>query len=85
MDPERDGWVALPGPTPGFFVRYDYFWSCDVAARDQGKDRPTCLIAASDSPMRQRYIVLLPITHSPPRFRPDRHRKPGHGQAGDLA
>ena len=34
--------------------------------RDQGKDRPACLVAASDSLTKPRFVVLLPITHSPP-------------------
>jgi hypothetical protein len=59
--------VALPDPRPGLIVRYDYLWSREAAAgRDQGKDRPTCLVAASDSLTKPRYVVLLPITHSPP-------------------
>jgi hypothetical protein len=59
--------VAFPDPKPGLIVRYDYVWSHEaVAGRDQGKDRPTCLIAASDSLTTPRYVVLLPITHSPP-------------------
>ena len=48
-------------------MRYDYLWSSEAAAgRDQGKDRPACLVAASDSQTTPRYVVLLPITHSPP-------------------
>ena len=59
--------MALPDPKPGLIVRYDYLWSRAAAAgRDQGKDRPTCLVAASDSLTRPRYVVLLPITHSTP-------------------
>jgi hypothetical protein len=59
--------VALPDPKPGLVVRYDYLWSREAAAgRDQGKDRPACLVAASDSVTTPRYVVLLPITHSPP-------------------
>jgi hypothetical protein len=59
--------VALPDPKPGLIVRYDYLWSREAAAgRDQGKDRPTCLVATSDSLTKPRYVVLLPITHSPP-------------------
>lgn len=59
--------MAFPDPKPGLVVRYDYLWSSEAAAgRDQGKDRPTCLVAASDSLTRPRYVVLLPITHSPP-------------------
>jgi hypothetical protein len=59
--------VALPEPKPGLVVRYDYLWTHKAAAgRDQGKDRPACIVAATDSPVRPRYVVLLPITHTPP-------------------
>ncbi len=59
--------MALPEPKPGLVIRYDYLWSQEVAAgRDQGKDRPVCLVAASDSATNPRYVVLLPITHTPP-------------------
>lgn len=59
--------MAIPDPKPGLIVRHDYLWSSEAAAgRDQGKDRPTCLVAASDSLTRPRYVVLVPITHSPP-------------------
>lgn len=59
--------MALPEPTPGLVIRYDYLWSRDAAAsRDQGKERPACLVAASDSTMRPRFVVILPITHTPP-------------------
>jgi hypothetical protein len=60
--------VAIPDPKPGMIIRYDYLWSREASAgRDQGKDRPTCLVAASDSLAKPRYVVLLPITHSEPR------------------
>jgi hypothetical protein len=59
--------VALPDPKPGLVVRYDTLWSREAAAgRDQGKDCPACLVAANDSLTKPRYVVLLPITHSPP-------------------
>jgi len=59
--------MALPDPKPGLVIRYDYVWTHDAAAgRSQGKDRPACLVAASDSSARPRYVVLLPITHTPP-------------------
>jgi hypothetical protein len=59
--------LAFPDPKPGLVVRYDYLWSREAAAgRDQGKDRPACLVAANDSLTKPRYVVLLPITHSPP-------------------
>jgi hypothetical protein len=59
--------VAFPEPKPGLVVRYDYLWTHEAAAgRSQGKDRPTCIVAAADSLVRPRYVVLLPSTHSPP-------------------
>lgn len=59
--------MALPDPKPGLVVRYDYLWTHDASAgRSQGKDRPTCLVAATDAQVRPRYVVLLPITHTPP-------------------
>jgi hypothetical protein len=60
--------VALPEPKPGLVVRYDYLWADEAAAgRDVGKDRPACLIAASDSTAMPGFVVILPITHTPPR------------------
>ena len=60
--------MALPEPKPGLVVRYDYLWADEAAAgRDVGKDHPACLIAASDSTATPRFIVILPITHTPPR------------------
>ena len=59
--------MALPEPRPGLVVRYDYLWSREAAAgRAEGKDRPARLVAATDSLTHPRYVVLLPITHSPP-------------------
>lgn len=59
--------MAFPEPKPGLVVRYDYLWSDEAAAgRDAGKDRPACLVAASDSQVRPRFVVLLSITHTRP-------------------
>jgi hypothetical protein len=59
--------VALPPPKPGLVVRYDYLWHGDAAAGlDQGKDRPVCLVAASDPSPAPRFVIFLPITHSAP-------------------
>ena len=59
--------MPVPEPQPGLIIRYDYLWLREaVTGRDQGKDRPACLVAASDSSSRPRFVVILPITHSPP-------------------
>jgi len=48
-------------------IRYDYLWTREAAAgRDQGKERPACLVAATDSVATPRFVVVLPITHTPP-------------------
>ena len=60
--------MALPEPQPGLVVRYDYLWMEEATTgRGEGKDRPACLVAASDSAVRPRFVVILPITHSAPR------------------
>lgn len=59
--------MTLPDPKPGLVVRYDYLWTHEAAGgREQGKDRPACLVAATDRATRPRYVVLLPITHRAP-------------------
>jgi hypothetical protein len=57
----------LPEPKPGLVIRYDYLWAREAAAgRDQGKEQPACLVAATDSAVSPRFVVILPITHTPP-------------------
>jgi hypothetical protein len=59
--------VPLPEPSPGLVIRYDYLWIREAAAgRDQGKERPACLVAAMESGTSPRFVVILPITHAPP-------------------
>jgi hypothetical protein len=59
--------MALPDPEPGLVIRYDYLWTHEAAAgREQGKDHPACLVAASDKAAKPRFVVLLPITHKQP-------------------
>ncbi|HLY55718.1 MAG TPA: hypothetical protein VKS60_09185 [Stellaceae bacterium] len=59
--------MSLPEPRPGLVIRYDYLWTHEAAAgRDQGKERPACLVAAMDSPASPRFVVILPITHARP-------------------
>lgn len=59
--------MALPEPRPGLVFRYDYLWNREAAAgRDGGKERPACLVVASDAAVKPRYAIILPITHSAP-------------------
>jgi hypothetical protein len=41
-------------------------WSRAALGREAGKDRPACLIAASDPATKPRFVVILPITHAAP-------------------
>ncbi len=55
--------MPLAEPRPGLVFRYDYLWSREaVAGRDQGKERPACLVAALDSSIEPRFVVILQIT-----------------------
>jgi len=59
--------MVLPEPSPGLVIRYDYLWSSEAATgREQGKERPACLVAATDSTVTPRFVVILAITHTPP-------------------
>ena len=59
--------MSFPEPRPGLIIRYDYLWTLEAATgQKQGKDRPACLVAASDSSANPRFVVILPITHTPP-------------------
>jgi hypothetical protein len=59
--------MPIPEPKPGLVIRYDYLWTHEAAAgRDQGKERPACLVAGTDSLASPRFVVILPITHTPP-------------------
>ena len=59
--------MPLPDPRPGLVIRYDYLWTREAAAgRDQGKERPACLVAAMDAAASPRFVVILPITHTRP-------------------
>jgi hypothetical protein len=57
--------MTLPEPKPGLVIRYDYLRNREAAVgRDQGKDRPACLVSASDSATTPRFVIILPVTHT---------------------
>ena len=59
--------MPLPEPRCGLVIRYDHLRSREAAAgRDQGKERPACLVAATDPATSPRFVVILPITHTRP-------------------
>jgi hypothetical protein len=59
--------LPIPEPEPGLVIRYEYLRTRQKEAGvGQGKDRPACLVAATDRSVKPRYVVILPITHSAP-------------------
>ena len=59
--------MAIPEPKPGLVIRYDYLWTREAErGGGQGKERPACLVAASDASAMPRFVVILPITHASP-------------------
>jgi hypothetical protein len=60
--------MALPKPEPGLVIRYDYLWLREQdAGRSAAKERPACIVATIDDAVDPRLVLMLPITHSPPR------------------
>lgn len=62
--------MSLPKPVPGLVIRYSFLWQSDHrAGRDEGrKDRPCAIVAAVISGAdERRRVLVLPITHAPPR------------------
>lgn len=60
--------MALPQPTPGTVIRYNYLWLSEHrSGREEGKkDRP-CAIVLTVSTIESRIrVTVLPVTHSPP-------------------
>lgn len=59
--------MRLPLPEPGLVFRYDFLWSREARkGRDTGKERPACLVATIDDEADPLFVVILPITHTPP-------------------
>lgn len=59
--------MSLPDAKPGLVIRYDYVWArASRVGSSYGKERPACLIATSAPAIQPGFVVLLPITHSPP-------------------
>lgn len=61
--------ARLPRPEPGLVFRYHYLWARETREPKPApsKDRPACLVATIDSETEPLFVVILPITHSPPR------------------
>jgi hypothetical protein len=61
--------VAFPTPQPGLVIRYSFLWR-EAAARgreDGDKDRPCAVVMTTTDDQGDTVVVVLPITHAPPR------------------
>jgi hypothetical protein len=61
--------VDFPKPRPGLVIRYSYLWSREKdEGREEGiKDRPCAVVLVLRSVDNRERVVVLPITHLPPR------------------
>ncbi|WP_119389218.1 hypothetical protein [Taklimakanibacter lacteus] len=61
--------MSLPEPKPGLVIRYSYLWSHEHAlGREEGvKDRPCAVLLATRTEAGDLRVIVLPITHVPPR------------------
>lgn len=61
--------MDIPDPRPGLVIRYGYLWR-DEHQRgiDEGsKDRPCAIVVAVSPAAGRKRVVVVPITHTPPR------------------
>ena len=63
--------MTFPKPRNGLVIRYSFLWREDAArGREEGdKDRPCAVVLNSQDRAGHLIVVLLPITHTPPRDR----------------
>lgn len=61
--------MSLPAPRPGLVIRYAYLWAHEhEQGRDEGvKDRPCAVLLATRTDEDDVRVIVLPITHAPPR------------------
>lgn len=61
--------MSLPTPGPGLVIRYFYLWAREHdEGREEGvKDRPCAVLLATKTEAGDLRVIVLPITHLPPR------------------
>lgn len=61
--------MTWPIPQPGLVIRFSYLWKREAdAGREEGvKDRPCAVVIAIEGNNDNPRVIVLPITHSPPR------------------
>lgn len=61
--------MSLPVPAPGLVIRYSYLWANehDRGQEEGAKDRPCAVLLATRTEEGDLRVIVLPITHQPPR------------------
>ena len=61
--------MAFPTPIAGMVIRYAYLWRSEHARglEEGSKDRPCAVLLAVTDEAGDRNVVVLPVTHAPPR------------------
>ena len=61
--------MALPEPVSGLVIRYSYLWKDEYErGQDEGvKDRPCAVVLVISTEEKERVVIVLPVTHTPPR------------------
>lgn len=61
--------MTFPAPIPGLVIRYSYLWRGEhLRGQEEGvKDRPCAVLLAITDEAGDKRVVVLPITHTPPR------------------
>lgn len=61
--------MSFPTPQSGLVIRYSYLWADEQDdGREEGvKDRPRAILLATTTDEGDLRVIVLPITHAPPR------------------
>ncbi len=62
--------MTFPAPLPALVIRYSYLWHSEfISGSEEGiKDRPCAIVAAIKTDRDVQKILVLPVTHSAPKF-----------------
>ncbi len=65
--------MTLPRPEPGLVIQYSYLWRREAGqGREEGsKDRPCAIILSTLDRGGVTRVLVVPVTHSPPRGKDD--------------
>lgn len=61
--------MSFPDPVPGLVIRYGFLWRSEHerGLEEGAKDRPCAVLLSVADDAGDRTVIVLPITHTPPR------------------